>query len=422
MAPAASRRVTCVTGIEYLHNHGISHRDLKPENLVLDANFQLKIVDFGFAASFAEAGGGVLHTGVGSQPYSAPEVFYGKDLFDGRGYRGPPADIWSATVILFVMLTGRPPFARPLTQTVGEHRRCKHFVNLLRGSGYGDCPSEARAFLTKLFQPDPALRPTLTDIKKDEWFNGPVPSPDSLSVVMQEKAHSVWLSQQKMQMVEIMAKIQRGLPQTPHLTAVELPYDPFAGTNFDLSSMEPRADGIATPARLTFNEDCASPSPGSSPPVVRFTFEGRPDAERPVARPQARLDTETAEESGNKRADRREDRPHGVPLLSKRFTRLVAGIPVPEILNALTSQLSAMGVSFYVDAPTRKLYVTGDYQSSEICCLVRVLSTGSSGNSIGQKVFEFEKIRGDTSSFLVLFNQATSVLVAHGASPSDDVS
>jgi hypothetical protein len=34
-------------------------------------------------------------------------VFYSKELFDGKGYRGPPADIWSASVILFVMINGR---------------------------------------------------------------------------------------------------------------------------------------------------------------------------------------------------------------------------------------------------------------------------------------------------------------------------
>jgi 5'-AMP-activated protein kinase catalytic alpha subunit len=87
---------------------------------VLDADFTLKIVDFGLAQCSSLSSplipGDeteqqiVHHSGVGSLPYSAPEIYYVKELYSGRGYRGSPADIWSCGVILFVMLTGRPPF------------------------------------------------------------------------------------------------------------------------------------------------------------------------------------------------------------------------------------------------------------------------------------------------------------------------
>lgn len=125
--------ITCLlAGLEYLHDQGIVHRDLKPENLVLDAHFQLKIVDFGLAARTHEIDRmpdarqpqpRVLHSGVGSLPYSAPEVcrfvvalrlaadtlaqvYYSKELYQSRGYNGAAADVWSCAVILFVMLTG----------------------------------------------------------------------------------------------------------------------------------------------------------------------------------------------------------------------------------------------------------------------------------------------------------------------------
>jgi len=145
-----------IEGIEHLHSLGISHRDLKPENLLTSDDFSLKIADFGLAslgtkmpvpATVDPANTTLALTqqhqqlqqkemetrhfsGVGSLPYSAPEAYY-VQLYSGRGYRGAPCDLWSAAVILFVMLQGRPPFVRPLAKTHGAHlRRCKHFVNL----------------------------------------------------------------------------------------------------------------------------------------------------------------------------------------------------------------------------------------------------------------------------------------------------
>ena len=115
--------IQLINGLEYCHNNGIIHRDLKPENLVLDANFKLKIVDFGLAALYTEdlsckkegednlstpnlKSKKVLHSGIGSQPYTAPEVYYNNEIYDGKGYEGEPADLWSCAVILFIMLTG----------------------------------------------------------------------------------------------------------------------------------------------------------------------------------------------------------------------------------------------------------------------------------------------------------------------------
>merc|ERR1719229_872403 len=100
-----------------MHSRGIVHRDLKPENLVIDNNYVLKIVDFGLAGFSDDSGstntsfeisdgdagatkGFRFYSAVGSQPYSAPEVFYQKELYDRVGYKGESADIWSCAVIL----------------------------------------------------------------------------------------------------------------------------------------------------------------------------------------------------------------------------------------------------------------------------------------------------------------------------------
>ena len=64
-----------LSGLEYMHNHGITHRDLKPENLILDKDFTLKITDMGFAAPIAgRDNSGTLSTQLGTASYMAPEM------------------------------------------------------------------------------------------------------------------------------------------------------------------------------------------------------------------------------------------------------------------------------------------------------------------------------------------------------------
>lgn len=89
-----------VSGMEYIHDRGIAHRDLKPENLLLDINGNLKIIDFGLATVFKHKGiTRILTTPCGSPPYVSPEIHT-------QHYRGDASDIWSAGVILYVMLVG----------------------------------------------------------------------------------------------------------------------------------------------------------------------------------------------------------------------------------------------------------------------------------------------------------------------------
>jgi serine/threonine protein kinase len=62
--------------VQYCHQKRIIHRDLKAENLLLDAEMNIKIADFGFSNEFVP--GSKLDTFCGSPPYAAPELFQGK--------------------------------------------------------------------------------------------------------------------------------------------------------------------------------------------------------------------------------------------------------------------------------------------------------------------------------------------------------
>lgn len=93
--------------LSFMHKAGVCHRDLKPENLMLDANYNLKVADFGFAAPTAGRDGkGKLTTQLGTASYMAPEIHLGKP------YEGPAVDVLATGIILFVMITQRPPFSQ----------------------------------------------------------------------------------------------------------------------------------------------------------------------------------------------------------------------------------------------------------------------------------------------------------------------
>ncbi len=88
--------------LSYLHAHGIVHRDIKPANILLTEDHQVKLADFGIAKLDAAEH---THAGVvlGTPTYMAPEQFTGIDV-DAR------ADLYSAGVILYIVLTGERPF------------------------------------------------------------------------------------------------------------------------------------------------------------------------------------------------------------------------------------------------------------------------------------------------------------------------
>lgn len=145
-----------LTAVDYCHRHHIVHRDLKTENLLLDANMNIKLADFGFG-NFYNAGD-PLSTWCGSPPYAAPEVFEGKE------YEGPQLDIWSLGVVLYVLVCGSLPFdgdsLPALRQRVTEGRfRIPFFMSQ-------DCENLIR----KMLVVDPAKRITVAQIKQHRWM------------------------------------------------------------------------------------------------------------------------------------------------------------------------------------------------------------------------------------------------------------
>jgi serine/threonine protein kinase/WD40 repeat protein len=103
--------------VHFAHSQGTLHRDLKPSNVLVDADDQVRITDFGLASRI-EGNGELTRTGqiLGTPSYIAPEQAQGK-----RGLIGPASDIYSLGVMLYELLTGRPPFrAETAVETIRQ--------------------------------------------------------------------------------------------------------------------------------------------------------------------------------------------------------------------------------------------------------------------------------------------------------------
>ncbi|XP_058471995.1 MAP/microtubule affinity-regulating kinase 3a isoform X4 [Solea solea] len=146
-----------VSAVQYCHQKHIVHRDLKAENLLLDADMNIKIADFGFSNEFTM--GNKLDTFCGSPPYAAPE------LFQGKKYDGPEVDVWSLGVILYTLVSGSLPFDGQNLKELRERvLRGKYRIPFYMST---DCENLLKRFLVL----NPSKRGTLEQIMRDRWIN-----------------------------------------------------------------------------------------------------------------------------------------------------------------------------------------------------------------------------------------------------------
>ncbi|EEF29820.1 calcium-dependent protein kinase 33 [Ricinus communis] len=158
---AASICRSIVNVVHACHFMGVMHRDLKPENFLLsskDQNALLKATDFGLSVFIEE--GKTYRDIVGSAYYVAPEVLrrrYGKEM-----------DIWSAGVMLYILLSGVPPFWAESEKGI--------FDAILQGDIDFESPpwptisSSAKDLVRRMLTQDPKKRITSTQVLEHPWL------------------------------------------------------------------------------------------------------------------------------------------------------------------------------------------------------------------------------------------------------------
>jgi len=147
-----------ISGLEYLHQCGIAHRDFKPENIILTNNNQLlKIIDFGLSNTYKD--GQLLKTGCGSPCYVPPE------MIKEEKYNGALTDIWSAGVILYLMLCGNLPFYDDDNEILYEKILSGKYLTPDHLS------EDAKDILKKILEIDPKKRINFEGIKAHPWFS-----------------------------------------------------------------------------------------------------------------------------------------------------------------------------------------------------------------------------------------------------------
>ena len=148
-------------GVKYMHDRGIIHRDLKPENILLKRKkdiTDIKITDFGLSTYYKR--GAALKKRVGTPYYMSPQVL-------ARHY-GSECDLWSLGVIMYILVTGYPPFNAPDDNGI---------MNLIKKGYYNLDPDdfkgkdEAENLIIGLLEYNPETRLDANQSLASRWFN-----------------------------------------------------------------------------------------------------------------------------------------------------------------------------------------------------------------------------------------------------------
>jgi len=147
-----------VKAVTHLQGHRMLHRDIKDENIIIDSECRVKLIDFGSAAFYTP--GKRLTTFCGTIDYAAPEVLR------GRGYEGPPQEVWTLGILLYTLLYKENPF-RNMDEILSSPIRLPAISQVSSSSSSNsnsNSNSSALHLVKWMLQKEPNQRPTLEQI------------------------------------------------------------------------------------------------------------------------------------------------------------------------------------------------------------------------------------------------------------------
>lgn len=154
-----------VSSVKYMHFNKVCHRDLKPENFLFEApstDSLIKLIDFGLSSFFyskTELKAVKMQTCCGTSFYMAPEVIMGEYT--------ETCDIWSLGIILYILLSGVPPFYSDNEEEIYEAiLQCKVDFS---DESWNNISAEAKDLITKILSL-PDKRISLEDILNHPWM------------------------------------------------------------------------------------------------------------------------------------------------------------------------------------------------------------------------------------------------------------
>lgn len=151
-----------LSGITYMHKNNVVHRDLKPENILLESKSKedmiIKIIDFGLSTHFEYSK--KMKDKIGTAYYIAPDVLHG--TYDEK------CDIWSCGVILYILLSGFPPFNGSNEYDILKKVEAgKYTFDLPQFKKVSD---KAKDLIKKMLMYTSAVRISARDALEHEWI------------------------------------------------------------------------------------------------------------------------------------------------------------------------------------------------------------------------------------------------------------
>jgi calcium-dependent protein kinase len=168
-ANAAEVMQQLLAAVSFIHSRSVLHRDIKPENLMYESPLEgsaLKLIDFGAARILLPAYKTAER--VGTPYYMAPEVIQGK--YDSK------CDVWSCGVVLYILLSGRPPFRGRSEYEIFAHIQTgsPSFAE----STWKHVSKPAKSLIKDMLKIDPKERPTAYEVLHHPWILRKYPNVD----------------------------------------------------------------------------------------------------------------------------------------------------------------------------------------------------------------------------------------------------